>query len=212
MRVRVKICGITRPEDARAAARAGADAVGLVFWEGSSRHLSLEAAERVVRDLPAFVARTALFMDASAEAVKAVIDRLPVDLLQFHGSENEAFCARFGKPYIKALGMRGGTDVAEMAAGYPTASGLILDGHAPGQPGGGGQRFDWRRIPSLERPVILAGGLTPGNVGEAVTVARPWAVDVSSGVEGAPGIKDARLMERFIDEVNRGSAVPEKTD
>lgn len=210
MRVRVKICGITRPEDARAAAEAGADAIGLVFWPGSPRYLSLAAAERVMRALPSFVTRTALFMDATAETVGTVIDRLPVDLLQFHGSEDEAFCAGFGRPYIKALGMAGGTDAAALAERYASAGGLILDGHAPGEPGGSGRRFDWRRIPSLAVPVILAGGLTPDNVGEAVATARPWAVDVSSGVESAPGVKDARLMERFIDEVNRGSAVPEQ--
>lgn len=202
---RIKICGITAPGDAAAAADAGAHAIGLVFHEPSPRHLGTEAAAAVVAALPPFVTAVGLFLDASADDVRAVLERVPLHLLQFHGGEDAAFCRGFARPYMKAVGMADGADLSASARAYPDAAALLADGHAPGEAGGTGRAFDWDRVPA-ERAyrLVLAGGLHPGNVADAVRTARPDAVDVSSGVETAPGRKDAARIQRFIEEVRRG--------
>ncbi len=197
-RHRVKICGITRPEDALAAAQAGADAVGLVFVERSPRCIALPRAQAVVAALPPFVTVVALFLDAEAESVTQILAALPTAVPQFHGDEPPEYCRSFGRPYLKAIPMGGGVDPARYARRYSDAAGLILDGHPAGEMGGSGQRFDWSTVPRLGRPVILAGGLTPENVAEAVRIARPYGVDVSSGVESAPGIKDPARITAFL--------------
>jgi phosphoribosylanthranilate isomerase len=195
----VKICGITRVEDALAAAQAGAHAVGLVFHPASPRCLEPEAAARIVRELPPFVTAVALFVDAEAEAVRSVLRAVPVHLLQFHGAEPPEYCTAFGRPYLKAVRVRPGVDLLQYAARHAAAKGLLLDAFTDGAPGGTGQSFDWSLIPArLPLPIVLAGGLTPDNVGEAVRRVRPWAVDVSSGVEREKGIKDAAKIAAFI--------------
>jgi len=210
MRTRVKICGITRAEDAIAAARAGADAIGLNFWPGTPRCVSFEQARSIVEALPAFVTVVGLFVDPTAEAVRAALSAVPLDLLQFHGEERADFCASFPRPYIKAVPVKPGIDLLQYAALYGDARGLLLDAFQPGGlPGGTGTTFDWSQVPgSLPRPVILSGGLTPQNVAAAICAVRPWAVDVSSGVEvtgddGKPkkGIKSAPKIGAFIREV-----------
>lgn len=212
---RVKICGITRVEDGLIAARAGAAAVGLVFARQSPRRVDLEQAAAIARALPPFVASVALFVDPSVSEVEQVIATVRPDLLQFHGDEPAEFCARFGVAWLKALRVRPGTDLLQCAAAYPGARGLLLDAYTPHAHGGTGQRFDWARIPpGLPLPIVLAGGLDPRNVGEAVRRVRPWAVDVSSGVEaeegGSPlkGIKDAAKIAAFIEEVRHADAGP----
>jgi phosphoribosylanthranilate isomerase len=201
---RVKICGITRVQDALAAAQLGADAIGLVFYAASPRHISPALAAQICRQLPAFVTSVALFKDANATAVNAVLNAVAIDLLQFHGSETPAFCAQFARPYIKALGVHTQSPQAVLmqAQQYGDARGVLLDSHAPGAAGGSGEVFDWSMIPhNLPRPLILAGGLQPNNVADAVRAVRPWAVDVSSGVERDKGIKDAALMAAFMQQV-----------
>lgn len=198
---RIKICGITRVEDGLVAARAGADAIGLVFAP-SPRHVSLGQARAIVEALPPFVTSVALFVNPAAAEVEAVLEAVRPDCLQFHGEEAPEFCAGFGRPWLKAVRVRAGTDLLQSAARYAEASGLLLDAHSPAAHGGTGERFDWGLIPAdLPRPVILAGGLTPANAAEAVRSVRPWAVDVSSGVESSKGIKDAALIAAFINEV-----------
>ena len=199
LRTRVKICGVTRVEDALLACELGADAIGMVMTPSSPRCVSIEQA-RAIRDaLPAFVDAVVLSHDLSAERVRAVIGDVRPDLVQFHGSEDAAFCESFGMRYIKAVGMDGDVDVQAVAAAHPHAAGFVLDGHPPGQQGGRGRTFDWSRIPrGLGRPVLLAGGLNPVNVGDAIRVVRPWAVDLASGVEASPGIKDAEKMRAFF--------------
>lgn len=192
-------------EDALCAARHGADAVGLVFHPASRRAVGAEAAAEIARALPPFVTAVALFVDPEPEAVEAVLARVPVGLLQFHGDEPPELCRRFGLPYLKAVPMGAGADPREYARRYPDAAGLLLDSHGGGRTGGSGEAFDWGRVPGdLGRPVVLAGGLHPGNVAEAVRRVRPWAVDVSSGVESAPGVKDPARIEAFMQEVRRG--------
>lgn len=198
--VKVKICGITRLSDAKAAVAAGADALGFVFARRSQRVLSPDAAEALVRQVPAFVSRVGLFMDASAGEVAEVLERVPLNLLQFHGSEDAGFCRQFGLPYIKAVAMGSAGEAERAAREYPDAAALLLDSHRKGQVGGTGQTFDWSRIPRFSLPLVLAGGLTPANVRRAVREVRPWAVDVSSGVEETPGIKSAEKMREFIRE------------
>lgn len=205
MRTRIKICGITRPDDGRRAAELGADAVGLVFCAASPRNLDLASAARIIGSLPPLVTVVALFMDPLRADVAAVVSELPIDLLQFHGSEPPEFCRGFGRRYIKALAM--GADAADprqQAHEYPDAAGFLLDSHAVGGQGGSGQTFDWSRVPQdFARPFLLAGGLGPDNVAAAVRQCRPYGVDVSSGVEAAKGIKDAGKMAAFINEVRR---------
>lgn len=199
---RVKICGITRVQDALCAAEHGADAIGLVFYPGSVRHLEIAQAQKIAAQLPAFVTTVALFKDADAATINRVLDAMPLDVLQFHGSESEAFCMQFSRPYIKALAMQQKVEqVSAQAEQYCTARGLLLDSHAPGADGGSGEAFDWSIIPRLAKPLILAGGLRPDNVGEAIRVVKPYAVDVSSGLETSPGIKDAALIAAFMQAV-----------
>ena len=209
MRTRVKICGITRCEDAVSVATAGADAIGLVFYEKSPRHVSAASAREISLSVPPFVTRVALFKDADQATVDSVLRSVEIDLIQFHGSESAAFCEQFATPYIKALGLKGVDDVdaflAERESHYRRSRALLLDGHAPGDAGGKGERFDWSIIGKLTKPVILAGGLKPQNVAQAVTMAHPYAVDVSSGVESSPGIKDQRLVSEFISNTIRAS-------
>lgn len=199
---RTKICGITRVEDALAAAAAGADAIGLVFVAKSPRHVTPAQAAEIGSALPPFVTRVALFVNPDPAQVEAVLRQARPDVLQFHGEESPEFCRSFGAPYMKAARVRPGVDLLQFAALYTDAQGLLLDAWSEGAHGGTGERFDWALIPpDLTRPVILAGGLHPGNVAEAVRAVRPWAVDVSSGVEAAKGIKDAAKIAAFIKEV-----------
>jgi len=201
VRVRVKICGITRLEDAAAAAQAGADAIGLVFYPPSPRCLSPDQARRLRRALPPFVTAVALFVNPTREAVERVLTEVHPDVLQFHGEEDPAFCAQFGVPYIKACRVKEGTDLLEYFASYADAQGWLADAYVEAY-GGVGARFDWSLVPAQrDRPLILSGGLSVANVGEALRVVKPWGVDVSSGVEIAKGIKDAALIEAFIAEV-----------
>ncbi len=200
-RTRIKICGITREQDLAAAIAAGADALGFVFYARSPRYVTPERAAQLVVHVPAFVTRVGLFVNEPAETVRAVLDQVPLDLLQFHGDEDAAYCSRFGRPWIKAARVKAGFDLLEYAsafAGAPGISGLLLDADVEGY-GGGGKTFEWSLIPrNLPLPVILSGGLHPGNIAAAVRAVRPWAVDVSSGVEAAHGIKDAQKITEFI--------------
>lgn len=195
----VKICGIARVEDALAAARAGAHAIGLVFYRPSPRNVAPRVARDIIRALPPFVTAVGLFVDATEEEVRAVIAVAPVGLLQFHGSESPAFCRQFGLPYIKAVRVRPGADLLQYARDYHDAKALLLDAFVEGTHGGTGQSFDWSLIPrTLPLPVVLSGGLDAGNVTGAIQQVRPWAVDVSSGVEAAPGVKDAAKIAAFM--------------
>ena len=195
--VKVKICGMTRVADVIAAADAGADMLGFVF-AASPRQLSIERAAVLLEAVPQGVTRVALFMNDGEERVRPVIDSLPIELLQFHGSEERSYCADFGLPYIKAVAMGAGSDVIDAAALYPDAAGYLYDGHVSGASGGSGDTFDWSLLARVDKPVWLAGGLTPDNVATAVATVRPWVVDVSSGVEDAPGCKNHELMKSFI--------------
>jgi len=199
MATAVKICGITRPEDALAAARAGAHAIGLVFYAKSPRHVTPARAAEIIRVLPPFVTTVGLFVDATAEGVRAALAEAPVGLLQFHGDETPEFCRQFKRPYVKAVRVKAGVDLLQYAQDYHDAKALLLDNYVEGLHGGSGVAFDWSLIPrGLPLPVILSGGLTPENVTEAVRRVRPSAVDVSSGVESAKGIKDAQKIAAFI--------------
>lgn len=197
--VRSKICGITRVEDALAAAAAGADAIGLVFYAKSPRAVSVEQARQIIAALPPFVTTVGLFVDAGRDELRQILAQVPLDLLQFHGDESAEQCEGHGRPYIKALRVRGGDDVAAQVARYPGAVGVLLDTFVEGVPGGTGLAFDWSLVPAgLAKPVILAGGLTPENVAAAIARVCPYAVDVSGGVESAKGIKDADKVRAFI--------------
>ena len=197
-RTRIKICGLTRPQDVRAAVDNGADAIGFVFYPPSPRAVSIEQAAELVALLPPFVVSVGLFVNAAPAEVEAVLARVPLQLLQFHGDESESDCARHGRAWIKAARMRPGVDLLEFAASYPRASGILVDAFVDGY-GGGGKTFDWTLIPAgFTRPLVLSGGLDADNVGDAVRRIRPWAVDVSSGVESAKGIKDADMIAAFI--------------
>ncbi len=198
--IRTKICGVTRVDDALAVARYGADAIGLVFVERSSRQVTIDQALALVRALPPFLTRVALFMDPDPQQVRSVLDQVPIDVLQFHGSEPADFCAGFDRPWIKALALSSSN--ADTFGRYAGADAILLDTHAGQAMGGSGETFDWSGIPELPRPLILAGGLTPENVIEACRIAQPAAVDVSSGVECRPGVKSDSLVQRFINSVN----------
>lgn len=200
---RIKICGLTRVEDVRAVAASGADALGLVFYEASPRHVSAVQAAALAHAAPPFVTVVGLFVNSAAEYVQEVLSQVPLDVLQFHGEESPDFCAQFGKPFLKAVRVKAGVDLVECAARYAGARGLLLDAYVEGTHGGTGASFDWTLIPhDLRLPVILSGGLHAGNVAEAIRQVRPYAVDVSSGVELAKGIKDAEKIAAFIKEVN----------
>lgn len=202
-RTRVKICGITRPEDGVTAAELGADAIGLVFHPPSPRYVSADAACRIITALPPFVTTVGLFRNDEPEAVRAVLSQVPVQLLQFHGDEEAAYCAAFGLPYLKAVPMGADADIRDYEQRFADAAGLLLDSHGGNKMGGSGQGFDWAKIPAERRkPLILAGGLHPGNVAAAIRQVQPHAVDVSSGVEAAKGVKDAELMRAFFRGVN----------
>mgnify|MGYP002700730563 CR=1 FL=1 len=204
MVVRTKICGITRLEDALAAAASGADAIGLVFYKKSPRYISPEAAASIIAQLPPFVTSVGLFVNESAEEIKQILNVVPLDLLQFHGSEVEAECICYNRPYIKAVAMKPGLDVSSVVNQYPCAQGILLDTYDVVLPGGTGKAFDWSKVPQkLNKPIILAGGLTPENIRQAVDVVNPWAVDVSGGVEESKGKKDHRLIQAFIEGVHR---------
>lgn len=201
MRTRIKICGMTRRQDVEASVEAGADALGLVFYPPSPRAVTPVQAAALVRDLPPFVSVVALFVDPEPQQVQAVLDAVPVHLLQFHGDEDEAACSRYRRPYLKAARVRPELDLLEYAARFPSAQALLLDAFVDGY-GGSGRAFDWSLIPSrLTRPWVLSGGLTPLTVGDAVRRLRPAAVDVSSGVEQEKGVKDAVKIAAFIAEV-----------
>lgn len=206
MRTRVKICGITRIEDAIAAAQAGADAIGFVFDSNSPRYISSDQALKISRAIPPYVTTVGLFVDAPPDKIEAILKRVPLDLLQFHGNETPDQCRRYHRPYIKAIPMEARVDLHEKARLYGDATGLLLDTHAIQMAGGSGQSFDWDRVPpDLNKPLILAGGLTPENVGEAIRRVRPYAVDVSSGVELTRGVKDAGKIADFLAAVGKTS-------
>ena len=207
MRVRIKLCGMMRRQDIEAAAQLGVDAIGLVFYAGSPRCLRHESARQLAASVPAFVSVTAVFMNPTRAEVEQVLQTMRIDLLQFHGEESPEFCGAFGREYIKAVAMGSGENAVEYARRYANAAALLLDGHAHGQPGGGGTGFNWASVPKISAPpVVLAGGLRADNVAEAIRSVRPYGVDVSSGVERAPGIKDPLKMREFVREVNRVSA------
>ncbi len=202
MATRIKICGITRGQDAVTAAELGAHAVGLMFYEDSPRFVSVDQANKVIGVLPPFVTRVGVFVNPVEQQVHLILGALRLDLLQFHGDETPQFCARFGLPYIKAVRVRKGMDLLQYASRYHDAKGLLLDAHSERAYGGTGEAFDWSLIPgNLPLPIILSGGLNAANVARAIRQVRPWAVDVSSGVESAKGIKDAAKIAAFIKEV-----------
>jgi phosphoribosylanthranilate isomerase len=209
-RTRVKICGIRKPLHAKVAAEAGADAVGLVFFAGSPRCLSVDQALAVAKALPPFVAAVGLFVNAPAEEVRAVLSKVPLDVLQFHGDEKPDYCGAFGRPFIRAVRMAEGTDLLEWAHRFSAARALLLDTHVPGEPGGTGRTFDWSAIPrGMPLPLILSGGLDAANVRRAVREVGPWAVDVSSGVEVSRGVKDPEKIVEFIRSVRREDGSPD---
>jgi phosphoribosylanthranilate isomerase len=198
-RTRVKICGITRPEDALCVAAAGADAIGLVFYADSPRAVTIAQAQAIVDVLPPFVTRVGLFVDASQSYLDSVLDQVELDVVQFHGNESLAQCESVGKEYIKAVRVQETADIVAALEQYPSASALLLDAYHPSLPGGTGEVFDWDKIPTkLAQPVVLAGGLTADNVGLAMQAVRPYAVDVSGGVEQAKGIKSTAKVAQFM--------------
>jgi len=214
VRTRVKICGITRVADALCASRAGADAIGLNFWSGTPRFVEVGRAREIADALPPFVTKVGLFVDPDASQVRAILDALPLDVLQFHGTEEPDLCRSFARPYLKAVHMKDGVDLLEYAALYDDAAGFVFDSYWPGDlPGGTGRAFDWSRLSAdvrakLPSAVILSGGLDPRNVESAIREVRPWAVDVSSGVEEVGpdgkvrrGLKDASRIEAFMNGV-----------
>ncbi|MBL1277560.1 MAG: phosphoribosylanthranilate isomerase [Ectothiorhodospiraceae bacterium] len=199
MSTRIKMCGITRPQDAKDAAELGVDAIGLVFYDPSPRHVSIEQACAVIDALPPFVTTVGLFVNASVDEIRAVLDSVKLDLLQFHGDESPEFCADFDRPWVKAIRMKDGVDLQAETSQFKASSGLLLDAYHPALPGGTGESFEWERVPSaLELPVILAGGLSADNVGEAIRTVQPYAVDVSGGIEAEKGIKDWGKMADFV--------------
>ncbi|MEN4949173.1 phosphoribosylanthranilate isomerase [Pseudomonas proteolytica] len=206
--VRSKICGITRMEDALAAVEAGADAIGFVFYAKSPRAVTVQQARAIIAGLPPFVTTVGLFVNASACELNETLDAVPLDLLQFHGDETPDECAGYHRPYIKALRVKAGDDIAASCAAYAGASGILLDAYVEGIPGGTGEAFDWSLIPQgLSKPIILAGGLCAENVAQAIAQVRPYAVDVSGGVEQGKGIKDSAKIRAFMQAVRSSSGV-----
>jgi phosphoribosylanthranilate isomerase len=208
--VKVKICGLTRSEDVVAAAASGADALGFVF-AASPRRLDAATAAELVMVVPDHVLRVGLFMNQPAADIAAILDRVPLDLLQFHGQEDNRFCAGFGLPFLKAISMLD-EEAASALSAFPDAAGLLLDAHVPGGAGGTGRTFDWNRPVVAEQPLWLAGGLGPDNVADAVRHFQPYAVDVSSGVEAAPGVKDPERVRNFIHQAKQASHEPARTE
>lgn len=215
--MRIKICGITSVDDAYATVDAGADALGLVFYAASPRAVNSGLARQISLAAGPFVSVTGLFVDADPEFVTSVLNRVPLQLLQFHGDEPEAYCVSFGRPYMKAIRMRPDVDVNAEIARYPSASGILLDAYRPGVPGGTGDTFDWTRVPRQSSvPIVLAGGLTAENVGDAITTTAVYGVDVSGGVESSPGKKNHKQIALFINNARRaaqkcsGSSAPNR--
>lgn len=205
MRTRTKICGLTREQDIAVAVKGGADAIGLVFHPPSSRYITAELGWQLRQTVPPFVTVVALLLDEDPTFIEQIVDTVKPDCLQFHGTESPQTCEQYGLPYIKSVPMGSDIDAAEYASQYTRAQGFLLDSNAAGKKGGSGDTFDWSKIPSnFEFPLILAGGLSPSNVAEAIGSVRPWAVDISSGVETSPGIKSAELLDQFFSEVDRG--------
>ena len=205
MAVRIKFCGMTRAEDVQCAVDLGVDALGFVFVEKSHRRVTVETARNLMERVPPFVTCVGLFMNAEPGDVETVMRQTGLGLLQFHGSEDEDHCRQFGIPYLKAVPVRSTPSVTEFCADFSSAAGFVMDSHAVNQMGGSGRTFAWDRIPdSLGKPVVLAGGLKPENVALAVRQVRPHAVDVSSGIETSPGMKDAGKMKKFIEEARHG--------
>lgn len=203
-RTRIKMCGITQPEDAVFAAELGVDAIGLVFFDKSPRNISILQAQAVIKALPAFVTTVGLFYNAAEAEVQEVLSKVPLDCLQFHGKESPDFCTVFDKPFIKAIPMLSDINLSEYMQQYPDAVSFMLDAMAADQPGGTGKLFDWSLIPTqLSNKIILAGGLTPENVADAIQETQCYAVDVSSGIETVKGIKDQQRMKLFADNVNQ---------
>jgi phosphoribosylanthranilate isomerase len=204
MRTRVKICGITKPDHARVAAEAGADAIGLVFYPPSPRFLEFDQARVVAEAIGPFVSRVAVLVNPQPEFVDALLAQVPIDVLQFHGEESPEFCASFGRPWLKAARVAPGLDLVRYFTPFGAAAGWLLDSWRRDEYGGTGEAFDWQVIPqSTARPLILSGGLTAATVGEAVQRVRPWAIDVSSGVERAKGEKDPVLIRQFVEAVRQ---------
>ncbi len=207
MRTRVKICGITRPQDGVAASHLGADAIGLVFYDKSPRAVDREQACDITDALPPFITVVGLFVNAPRRFIEDMLVRVPVHLLQFHGDETAAECVCYGLPYLKAIMMRDEVVVSAVTAAHPRAAGFLLDAYSADAAGGTGRTFDWSRVPQgVNRPLILAGGLHAGNVATAIRAVRPYGVDVSSGVEQGRGIKDAAMIAAFLHEVESGDA------
>ncbi len=208
IRTRIKICGITRLADALEAASCGVDALGFNFYRSSPRFVSVDQAQDIVQNMPAFVSKVGLFVDASAEEVTNILSQLALDYLQFHGDEDEAFCVQFSKPYIKALRIKPDTDLVEIISRYKSSAAILVDAWHPDLVGGTGETFDWTLLEGLAKEnfpaIILAGGLDQSNVNSAVHLLKPYAVDVSSGVEESPGVKSAEKIRNFVYEVNRG--------
>lgn len=198
MRTRIKICGIKSSDAAAGAIAAGADALGFNMYKPSARYIEPEAAGALLAQLPPLVTKVGLFVNHSAEEVSAITQQCHFDLLQFHGDESNEYCRVFGMPFIKAIRVDEDTNIEKAVAAYPGCSGVLLDSHVPGQFGGTGTTFDWAKIPTLEKPVVLAGGLTVDNVARAIDLVHPYAVDLSGGVESSPGVKDVNLMTQFV--------------
>jgi phosphoribosylanthranilate isomerase len=206
--VRVKVCGITRVEDALSAIRLGANAIGFVFWPKSSRYITPDSVREIVLALPPFVTTVGVYVDPTQEWVEETAVAGGLSLLQFHGDESPEFCEQFSLPYIKAIRVREGVDLLQYTTRYRRARGLLLDTYTAGMPGGTGHVFDWKLIPQdLSLPLILSGGLNPGNVLQAIKQTRPWAVDVSSGVEAAKGIKDEKKISAFMQGVRKSESL-----
>lgn len=201
---RIKICGLRDPETAQATAKLGVDAIGLVFYAPSPRAVDIETARRIVQCLPPFISTVGLFVDADPAYVFEVLATVPLDVLQFHGEESPEYCRQFNRPYLKAVRVKPALDLLEYAARYVDARGILVDAYVPQAPGGTGETFDWSLLPPyLPLPLILSGGLHPGNVSEAIRQVQPWAVDVSSGVESSKGIKDVAKIAAFNEAVRR---------
>lgn len=207
MKTRVKICGITSIEDAQTVCDSGVDALGLVFYEKSPRNVSIKTAKSICANTPPFVTTVGLFLDASKQFVDSVLASVPLDLLQFHGSESPEYCASFNRPYIKVVGMKSINSDDEFKAyadQFNDAKGFLVDSHATGKAGGTGQTFDWSDVPqSYDKPIILAGGLNPDNIADAISQVSVYGVDLSSGVESQAGVKDKQKVTQLMNEIHR---------